>query len=315
MKTIYTLTIICIIFVLVSCNNQKDNTYQIIETYRITSSKGSTSSLSVELPISYGYQTIGDIRIENVDSYSYEQKDGYQTLLVDIKGEGTEKIITITYEVTLLNGVNNWNGDTSDEYLMPSEYIDSDNQSIVDVVKDLLIEGDDYKTAQNISKYVSQKIKFDNSTKINQKTLLASEVLANKEGVCGDYANVMTALLRASGIPARSISGLVFNDLKTSSDWTSPAGSHSWVEFYVNGKWYFDDPTWGNRYFANTDGYHLSYGTQPVSLDSNVFQEMIKEIENKKFKVIGAMTAPIKFVAWSDDLNATIIPKVDIIKQ
>ena len=40
----------------------------------------------------------------------------------------------------------------------------------------------------------------------------------------------MTALLRAAGIPAKSISGLVLNRLGNSSDWLSPAGCHAWVE-------------------------------------------------------------------------------------
>lgn len=314
-KIIVTLFIIFNSFILLSCNYQKDHTFKIIETYRITSSIGTTSFLSVDLPVSYGYQRIGDVEIENVDGYSFENKDGYQTLSTNIKGDGTEKIITITYEVTLLSGVNNWDGDTVDEYLIPTEFIDSDNESIVNIAKTLMIEGDKYKTAQNISEYVTKNINFDRSIKTKQKTLTASEVLANKKGVCEDYANAMTALLRASGIPAKSVSGLVFNNLKTSSDWSSPAGSHGWVEFYINGKWYFADPTWGNRYFTNPSGYHLSYGMQLVNIDSQGFQQMINEIDQKKFTILGAMTAPIKFLAWSEDQNAKITPKVDIVRK
>jgi hypothetical protein len=125
----------------------------------------------------------------------------------------------------------------------------------------------------------------------------------------------MTALLRAAGIPAKSVSGLVFNRLSNSSDWSSPAGSHAWVEFCVDGEWYFDDPTWGNRYFMNSDGYHLSYGTQIGNINSQEYKNVIHKLEDDGFFIIGAMTAPIKFIAWSDDENTIIVPRVDISKK
>lgn len=313
-KTSYLLINLAYLFLLWSCINQRDKTYKISETYRLSSSKGTTSFLSVELPISYGYQSVSDIKIENADEYFFEQKDSYQTLNAVIKGDGIEKMITITYSITLLKGKYTWNTINKNEYLLPTEFIDCDNQSIIDIASTLKVENEVNKTAQNISKYVTKNIKFDHTVKINQKTFKASEVLKNKKGVCQDYANLMTALLRASGIPAKNISGLVFNRLKSSSDWSSPAISHGWVEFYMNGKWYFADPTWGNRYFTQSDGYHLSYGTQNL-VNSNENKSKINEIKNNGFTVIGGMTGPIFFTACSNDENARIIPKVDIIKQ
>lgn len=55
----------------------------------------------------------------------------------------------------------------------------------------MIIKGDKYKTEQNISKYVSKIIEFDDSIKTNQKTLKSSEVLESKKGVCGDYAKII----------------------------------------------------------------------------------------------------------------------------
>lgn len=316
MKKIFSFLLFFIILsYLFSCNNQKGNTYQVIETYRITSSSEATSFLSVELPISYGYQLVGDIEVKNTDGYYFEEKGYYQTLYADIEGDGTEKTITITYDVTLFKGKYNWSDDTTDKYLLSSEYIDSDNQSIIDIANALTVDRDNYQTAKNISEYVSRNIEFDYTEKTNQNTNTASETLEMKEGVCGDYANLMTALLRASGIPAKSISGLVFNSLSESSDWSSPAGSHGWVEFLIDGEWYFDDPTWGDNYFTYSDGYHLSYGDQPSDIHLQAYQGMINEIENNGFAILGAMTAPIKFTAWSEDKNASVTPKVVITKK
>jgi transglutaminase-like putative cysteine protease len=314
-RLFYFLLCIIIAFLLFSCSNQQERTFHIIETYRIASLSDIRSYLSVDLPISYGYQTIGELDVKNAENYFFEDRDGFRTLHVSIEGDGEEKIITIEYDVTLQNGKSNWKDETSDQYLVPEEFIDSDDDNIVDIANTLKVDGDTYQTAKNISHYVSKTIKFDYSTKINVTTPLASEVLENKKGVCQDYANLMTALLRASGIPAKRINGLVLNELKPTSDWSSSGGSHAWVEFYIDGEWYFTDPTWGNRYFTYSDGFHLSYGTQNVNLDSHAVQAKINEIENSKYTLVAAMTAPIKFIAWSEDENTVVTPKVSITKK
>lgn len=310
----FRLIIFCVIAIIIlsSCNNKKDNMYQITETYRILSTNSNTTYLSVDLPISYGYQSISNIEVLNADHYFFEQKDGYQTLNAHLQGDGEENIIILNYDISLSKGNINWDDNVNSQYLKPSEFIDSDNKNIVASAKSLIVENDDFKTAKNISEYVSNEIQFDYSEKINQDILKASEILDNKKGVCGDYSNLMTALLRAAGIPAKSVGGLVFNQLSNSSDWSSPAGSHAWVEFYTDGKWYFDDPTWGNRYFLNSDGYHLSYGASISNINSQEYKNVIHKLEEDGFFIIGAMTAPIKFIAWSDDENTTIVPRVDI---
>lgn len=312
-KTFSFLLIIGVLLLHNSC--KKSHTYIVNETYRITSSMGSTSFLAVDLPVGYGYQSIDNIKVENADRYYFEDKGDYQTLFAEINGNGSGKTIKISYDITLFDGINMWESDTLSDYLVPTEILDVANQSIVVIAKTLTVEGDEYKTAKNISKYVSKNIRFDHSKKANQKARTASEVIASRRGVCEDYANVMTAILRASGIPAKHITGLVYKRLTKSSDWSSPALSHAWVEFYADGKWHFADPTWGNLYFDNPDKYHLSYGTQLGDIRSQSYQEMIDEIKEKEFTVIASMSSPIKFTAWSKDEKASIIPKVDIIRQ
>ncbi len=298
------------LFAFNSCNHEKQRSYRIVETYRIKSSNGSKSRLSVYLPISYGYQTISEINIINTDNYFFEDREDYKTVHINVKGNGEEKEIMIEYYVTLLNNQCNWTGEPKEKYLLPGEFIDSDNKKISDLAGILKAGGNDFKTAENISRYVTKNIKFDYSTKINKRVPLASEVLENKKGVCGDYANLMTALLRASGIPAKKINGLSLKNLKTPSDWSSSAGSHAWVEFCIGNEWYFADPSWGHRHFTHADGYHLSYGSQPVGLNSQAYRENLNKEENKE--LIASMTAPIRFSAWSEDKGASVTPKVNI---
>ena len=64
------------------------------------------------------------------------------------------------------------------------------------------------------------------------------QVLAEKKGICSDYAAVMTAMLRSQGIPCK----LVVGYLKTES--------HAWISIWteetgwVDGNIYFDGTSW-----------------------------------------------------------------------
>ena len=91
MKRFRLIIIIIAIIIFSSCNNKKDNIYQITETYSILSAKNKTTYLSVDLPITYGYQSISNIEVLNTDYYFFEQKDGYQTLNAHLQGDGEEK--------------------------------------------------------------------------------------------------------------------------------------------------------------------------------------------------------------------------------
>lgn len=68
-----------------------------------------------------------------------------------------------------------------------------------------------------------------------------AEALAARRGVCQDFANVMIALCRSRGIPARYVSGYFYNG-KTEDN--EIEASHAWVEIYIPGYgWKGFDPT------------------------------------------------------------------------
>ncbi len=133
--------------------------------------------------------------------------------------------------------------------------------------------------ARKIYEWVSRNINYklqtgsgtgDNAT--GEKG--ASWALANREGDCSEYSDLMVALLRAQGVPARKVVGLVMltdqsYDLPSYSNRSSwyymididsyfnNITGHAWVEYYVPGAgWVSCDPTWGvNR----TDNYYFNY--------------------------------------------------------
>ncbi|MBM3762219.1 MAG: transglutaminase family protein [Acidobacteria bacterium] len=67
--------------------------------------------------------------------------------------------------------------------------------------------------------------------------------LADRKGVCQDFAHILIALLRGLGIPARYVSGYVYRG-KGTQDRSLDGASHAWVEAMLPGLgWVGLDPT------------------------------------------------------------------------
>ncbi len=70
-----------------------------------------------------------------------------------------------------------------------------------------------------------------------------SEFIAQKRGVCQDYAHLMLSAARSRGVPARYVSGYIYAG---AGDGTQGAGAtHAWVELYLPSTrtWQGFDPT------------------------------------------------------------------------
>jgi hypothetical protein len=154
----------------------------------------------------------------------------------------------------------------------------------------------------------------------DQSALTAYE---SQIGVCGEFANLMTALNRACNNPARSISGLSMPMFmppmtKKESTWMHPGGAHAWVEVHDEDKWTIADPSWASNmpfvrlWFGRSQGQYLSYGETGVH--EQIFAELMAwGAENGE--IIGAMSAPVKFVALSENQeNTTVTPLVSVKK-
>lgn len=69
-----------------------------------------------------------------------------------------------------------------------------------------------------------------------------NEVLASKRGVCQDFAHIMIGICRSLGIPARYVSGYLYNGSDTHL--RGAQASHAWVEVHLPGRgWFGLDPT------------------------------------------------------------------------
>jgi transglutaminase-like putative cysteine protease len=99
---------------------------------------------------------------------------------------------------------------------------------------------DVFTAAERIRSYIRQNWTYAQNT-TNASTHV-SEVMDSKSGVCQDFAHLMIGICRATGIPARYVSGYLFNG--GDANLRGAQASHAWCEVYVPGRgWFGLDPT------------------------------------------------------------------------
>ena len=95
------------------------------------------------------------------------------------------------------------------------------------------------------------------STQINTPAL---EALAQRKGVCQDFAHIMVACLRTLGLPARYVSGYLLTEPPEGEvKLVGSDASHAWVSVYLpdlpeGQRWVDFDPT-NNRWGWHSSGH------------------------------------------------------------
>lgn len=128
-------------------------------------------------------------------------------------------------------------------FLYPNQFVNFNASSAVVTKADRITSGmnDPLKKLEAVYDFTISSITYDNQKAASVQSGYLPDVdatLANKTGICFDYAALMTAMLRSQGIPTKLVIGYV-GDVY-----------HAWVSIYVDGKgWienviYFDGSTW-----------------------------------------------------------------------
>lgn len=78
----------------------------------------------------------------------------------------------------------------------------------------------------------------------------AKYAMSNRRGDCTEYAYLIAALGRASGIPSRILGGFVLDKNRS----PQPSEYHNWTETYINGRWEMVDAQKEN-YRSNVEQY------------------------------------------------------------
>lgn len=94
-----------------------------------------------------------------------------------------------------------------------------------------------YGRVDAIRDYVFQHVKF--MVGASNTATGALDTLADRRGVCRDFAHLMIALCRAINIPARFVSGIDYG----ADPALGPVDFHAYVEAWLGGRWYIFDAT------------------------------------------------------------------------
>ena len=133
-------------------------------------------------------------------------------------------------------------------YISPSAYVDCNDQSVVDLVYQIVTpQMGETEKLKAIHDWVTSSIAYDYQAFLegNSQIVPASQTLKDKKGVCRDYAFLVAALARASGLQAKVVNGQTWE----SNGWTPQ--SHAWNEVYADGQWVTVDATWDAGYIKD----------------------------------------------------------------
>ncbi len=144
-----------------------------------------------------------------------------------------------------------------EKYTLPAKYWESDNPQIRAKANELLKSSSVLETLQNDYKFIVSSIdysKFKFGSANKRQGALAT--LNGGDSVCMEYSDLLIALARAQGIPARAAYGYGYDPKQT----PDKQENHQWVEVWLpDYGWLSIDPTWGEtgREFIGQDLDHV----------------------------------------------------------
>ena len=133
-------------------------------------------------------------------------------------------------------------------YLAPSPGIECQDPLIVRKAEELTRGAtNSFEKVKKIFEFINSHMHYADKEG-DPANLGALSALKTGIGVCEDYSNLMTALLRAAGIPSRTVVGWmgdVDNELTVIDETGVKSPGHIWVEYYLpNYGWIPSDPTY-----------------------------------------------------------------------
>ncbi len=206
------------------------------------------------------------LRHENSDWYTYDLNssgeyevfpittgNGSYTITINENIEGTRyaQIDATTFSVQLENDYI--------AFLHPNQYVDYSESSLIVAETEKIATGaqDDLDVVTKVYEHVIENVEYDFHKADNIEEFYLPDVdktFSSKEGICFDYAALMTAMLRTQNIPTQLVIGY------------AGTAYHAWISVYTpetgwidnmiefNGKeWVRLDPTFASTSNSNPD--------------------------------------------------------------
>ena len=164
------------------------------------------------------------------------------------------------------------------KYLSPTNRTQSGDAEIQKAAQEAVAgAGTPFEKVARLAMFVNSHMQYDSSLVGQQKD--ARWVLDNGRGVCVEYSTLFIALARASGIPARYVTGYSYSD--RFQGWMG----HAWAEAYV-GEWVPVDPTWFEA--GSLDALHIEEGKYPeLSTDATLSATVSSQYSKVKWESNG----------------------------
>ena len=125
-------------------------------------------------------------------------------------------------------------------YLRTTNYTYLDKYQLDEVISKIGVNSNPVLFAIRLMEYLYDQFTYD--TEATNVDTTARESFEIKSGVCQDITHVMLGILRNNGIPARYVSGYLYNG--EDSNLVGDSATHAWVEIMVPGiGWLGLDPT------------------------------------------------------------------------
>ena len=126
------------------------------------------------------------------------------------------------------------------DYLQPSTYVDATRELAGIAQQATGGETDAWQAAQALMDYVHREFHYQPAATTAHTHM--REVMLTRAGVCQDFAHVMLGLCRSVQLPARYVSGYLYNG--PAETLKGAQASHAWVEAFIpNLGWLGLDPT------------------------------------------------------------------------
>lgn len=123
------------------------------------------------------------------------------------------------------------------DYRHPTIYAPAD-EAICRFAGPHVVDGDPLGTARALMEAIFRSVKYERGATDVKTT--ADDVIRLGRGVCQDFAHLMIAACRCQGIPARYVSGYLYDP----AFFGDSAATHAWVDVFISEQgWVSLDPT------------------------------------------------------------------------
>jgi len=190
-------------------------------------------------------------------------EDKFGNLMIKINFKEIKPVLNYSVKFFIKSYWKNWENFDSNEWFLEESKKETSLTKVNNEMRKLAYGKEDIlEKVARLSIWINRNIKYEAS---NSKTKIYSslDVWKIRKGACGEYSNLLIALLRSQEIPCRYIVGYAIAE-------NSSEFSHAWMEVYYNGKWVPFDPTWLEGNYL--DAAHIKIANL---LDSN-FTEKIE---------------------------------------